>query len=233
MEPTRIKVIFFDLDGTLFDHDHSLSLEISAIQRKYANLARKNPDRRIYQYAIEQLGASLDTTCMIGDSADSDIKGALDAQLADIMCSPTAENSQRLLFGQQIPIVRHMAQLPGYFGIASHRLEPHFASAPGQLVIEGIGIDLVTEPRHCLQVSNEGVQFLTERMGMVLDCAAKKRHTPAMSHIEGMIRAIAKAAGPIDEKMIQISIPGRELGETVTDKTDCHITDRDHSMRVE
>ncbi|EHK18568.1 uncharacterized protein TRIVIDRAFT_50980, partial [Trichoderma virens Gv29-8] len=210
MEPTRMKVVFFDLDGTLFDHDHSLRLAISAIQRKYSGLAGKNveeltgqynaalqraydayldktityeeadirkihlffaslglpepsldevqefrdaykvvyrenrratpgsiealarlrehgfriavitngqvedqaakakaigimhlidriitseetgyrkPDCRIFQYAIEQLGASLDTTWMIGDSADSDIKGALDAQLAAIMYS--------------------------------------------------------------------------------------------------------------------------------------------------
>ena len=82
----------------------------------------------------------------MGDSADSNIKGALDAQLAAIMYSPTTQNSQRLLFGQQIPIIRHMAQLPGHFGIASHRFEPRFVSAPGQLVIEDMGIDLVTEP---------------------------------------------------------------------------------------
>jgi putative hydrolase of the HAD superfamily len=58
------------------------------------------PDPRIFQYAIEQLGASLHTTYMVGDSADSDIKGALDTQLAAIMYSPTAQDSQQLLFGQ-------------------------------------------------------------------------------------------------------------------------------------
>ncbi|UKZ52774.1 hypothetical protein TrVGV298_006561 [Trichoderma virens] len=356
MEPTRMKVVFFDLDGTLFDHDHSLRLAISAIQRKYSGLAGKNveeltgqynaalqraydayldktityeeadirkihlffaslglpepsldevqefrdaykvvyrenrratpgsiealarlrehgfriavitngqvedqaakakaigimhlidriitseetgyrkPDCRIFQYAIEQLGASLDTTWMIGDSADSDIKGALDAQLAAIMYSPTANDSQQLLFGQQIPIIRHMAELPGHFGIASHRFEPRFASAPGKLVIEGIGIDLVTEPRHCLQVSKERVQFLAQRMGMVLEAAAKKRYIPAMSHIESMIRVIAKGAGHIDEEMIQISFPGRELDDTIANKPDCHVTERDHSIRAE
>ncbi|KAL7908554.1 HAD-like domain-containing protein [Trichoderma velutinum] len=242
MELTQMKVVFFDLDGTLFDHYHSLRLAISAIQRDYTGFAEKNvdelvdkynvalqraydayldnvityeeadirkihlffaslglpepsldevkrfrdiykavyrknrratpgsiealvwlrehgyriaiitngqvedqaakvkaigiqllidciitseeagyrkPDRRIFQYAIERLGASLDTTCMIGDSADSDIKGALDAQLAAIMYDPTAQNSQKLLFGKQIPIIRHMAQLPDLFSITS------------------------------------------------------------------------------------------------------------------
>ncbi|KAL6701667.1 HAD-like domain-containing protein [Trichoderma pleuroticola] len=243
MELKRIKVVFFDLDGTLFDHYHSLRLAISAVQRNYASLTEKNidelvdkynlalqqaydayldkvityeeadvqkihlfflslglpepsldevqnfrntykavyrknrratpgsiealarlhehgyriaiitngqvedqtakakaigiqhlidriitseeagyrkPDRRIFQYAIEQLGASLDTACMIGDSADSDIKGALDAQLVAIMYSHIAQNSQEPLFGQQIPIIRHMAQLPGHLGIGGH-----------------------------------------------------------------------------------------------------------------
>ncbi|PON22335.1 hypothetical protein TGAM01_v208818 [Trichoderma gamsii] len=36
MEPTRTKVIYFDLDGTLFDHDHSLRQAISAIHKKYS-----------------------------------------------------------------------------------------------------------------------------------------------------------------------------------------------------
>jgi putative hydrolase of the HAD superfamily len=253
MEPTRIRVVFFDLDGTLFDHKHSLRLAISAIQRKYTGLVGKGiedlidqynialqlaydeyldkvityeeadvrkihlffsalglpepsldevqefrdaykavyranrratpgsiealsrlrehgyriaiitngqiedqadkaeaigilnlieriitseeagyrkPDPRIFQYAIEQLGASLHTTYMVGDSADSDIKGALDAQMAAIMYSPMAQDSQCLLFGQQIPIIRHMAQLSGHFGITIHPFESQFSSPP-------------------------------------------------------------------------------------------------------
>ncbi|CAJ0546958.1 Ff.00g015850.m01.CDS01 [Fusarium sp. VM40] len=253
MEPTRNGVVFFDLDGTLFDHCHSLRLAISAVQSKYTGLAGKSveelidkynialqqaydeylnkvityeeadvrkihlffaalylpepsldevrefrdvykavyranrratpgsiktlarlrehgyriaiitngqikdqtakaevigiqhlieriitseeagyrkPDPRIFQYAIKQLGASLHTTYMVGDSAYSDIKGAVDAQMAAIMYSPTAQDSQRLLFGQQIPIIHHMAQLPGHFGITSHPFESRFTSTP-------------------------------------------------------------------------------------------------------
>lgn len=171
---------------------------------------------------------------MVGDSADSDIKGALDVQLAAIMYSPTAQDSQQLLFGEHIPIIHHMGQqLLDHFGVTSRRFEPHFASIPNQLVIEGIGIDLVTEPRHCLRVSKETVQFLAENMGQVLAGAAEKRYIAAMSHIESMIRAIAKAASPIDEARIQVSFPGRDRGETITHSPDCHVTDRDHSICAE
>ncbi|KAM0414557.1 hypothetical protein ACHAPT_013600 [Fusarium lateritium] len=54
----------------------------------------RKPDSRIFQYAIRQLGASPHTTCMVGDSIDSDIKGALDAHLAAILYCPTAQSSE-------------------------------------------------------------------------------------------------------------------------------------------
>jgi phosphoglycolate phosphatase-like HAD superfamily hydrolase len=52
MEPTRIRVVFFDLDGTLFDHYHSLRLATSAIQTKYTGLAGENLEELIDQYNI-------------------------------------------------------------------------------------------------------------------------------------------------------------------------------------
>lgn len=76
----------------------------------------RKPDRRIFHYAMKQLGAP-HQTIMVGDSADSDIKGALDAKLAAIMYSPTAQESQRLLFGHQIPVIHHMSQLLKYLDI--------------------------------------------------------------------------------------------------------------------
>lgn len=79
-----------------------------------------------------------------------------------------------------------MGRAPGRFGIVSRRFERRFTSAPGQLVIEGIGIDLVTEPGHYLQVFKEVVQFLAEKMGLVLAGASKKHHIPVMTLIEGM-----------------------------------------------
>ncbi|KAH7234525.1 HAD-like domain-containing protein [Fusarium solani] len=241
MEPTPTMVVFFDLDGTLFDHYHSLHLATTAIQLTYPGLAGKNveelidkyntalqqayndylnkvityeeadtrkirlfftaiglpepsldevkafragykavyrasrratpgsfetllglrkhgyricvitneqtedqaakaeaigirhlvdriitseeagyrkPDRRIFQYAMKQLGAA-PQTIMVGDCADSDIKGALDAQLAAIMYSPTAQESQRLLYGHQIPVIHHMSQLVKHLDIPS------------------------------------------------------------------------------------------------------------------
>lgn len=356
MEPTRTKVVYFDLDGTLFDHDHSLRQAISAIHKKYAALTdrtvddlmkqydvslqqaydsyldkvityeeadtrkihlffkslglpepsldevqqvrdayravyranrrptagsvealarlrehgyrigiitngqiqdqtekakaigilhlvdriitseeagHRKPDRRIFQYAMEQLGTNAwEKTYMIGDSVDYDIRGALDTVLAPIMYSPTAQDSQANLFGQQIPRIQHMAQLLVYFGIASPKFRPRFVSAPSRLVIEGIGIDMVTEPQRSLHMSKGDVQFLVKSMGTVLDCAAHRYRKQAVFQIRRMIRAITKAAGPKDKKPTQRS-DGRGQSVMKTATHDCLVTERDHTTRVE
>lgn len=77
------------------------------------------PDRRIFQFAIEALGASPDMIHMVGDSVDSDIKGALDAGLSPVLYSPEAQESQRLLFGVKVPVIRHIGQLLEHLGMAN------------------------------------------------------------------------------------------------------------------
>src|SRR5579862_8638622 len=77
------------------------------------------PDRRIFQFAIEALGASPHMIHMVGDSVDLDIKGALNAGLSAILYSPIARESQRPLFGKVVPVIRHMGQLLEHLGITN------------------------------------------------------------------------------------------------------------------
>lgn len=67
----------------------------------------------------------------------------------------------------------------------------------------------MTEPRHCLHISKETVHFLAENMGRVLGSVSEKHYGSAMCRLKEMIRAIAKAATPIEEAAIQISYPGQ------------------------
>ncbi|POR35134.1 Uncharacterized protein TPAR_04682 [Tolypocladium paradoxum] len=194
------------------------------------------PDRRLFQFVVERLGACPSQTHMVGDSADSDIRGALDAGLSAILYSPMAQESQSLLFGAQVPVSRRMSQLLEHLSISNPRFEPCFVSRPpGLLVIEGIGIDLVTEPQHCLGMSTETVRSHAENMGRVIGGVSKKHYGPVMSCLEEMIRAIAKAALPIDETGIQISYPGRDPGQEGASvaKLECCFTDRDRSICVQ
>ncbi len=56
---------------------------------------------------------------MVGDSVDSDIKGAFDAGLSAILYSPVTKESQRHLFGEEVPVIHHMGQILDYLGIGA------------------------------------------------------------------------------------------------------------------
>ncbi|KAJ3521570.1 hypothetical protein NM208_g13229 [Fusarium decemcellulare] len=232
MQPVPKKAVFFDLDSTLFDHHHSLTCAIAAVQKEYSSLAGKplvelinkyddsltqayneylyttvtyeekdarkiqlfftaiglpepttaeaqkfrneasrrlkklrghgyhlaiitngqiedqkakaeaigvhdlvdamvtseevgepKPDARIMKYAMNKLGLSIDqdTIYMVGDSANADILGAFNARVDPILYSPEAKNSRCSLYGEEVPIIRHMSQLLDYLGIGDRR----------------------------------------------------------------------------------------------------------------
>ncbi|KAK1241349.1 hypothetical protein MKX08_001323 [Trichoderma sp. CBMAI-0020] len=193
----------------------------------------RKPDRRIFEYAIAQLGMnSFEDTYVVGNCGDPDIESALNVRLTTILYSPTAEVSQRLVFGRPITVIKHMHQLLVHLNIRSPRFMPRFIATTGQLVVLGIGVDIVTEPQRCLHISKGVVQLLVNRMGAVLACLAHKRLPQAVAHMENLIRAITHAAEPNDERITQSSA-GRGLRVLTTSTHQCQMFEGDYSTRVE
>ncbi|KAL2851555.1 HAD-like domain-containing protein [Aspergillus pseudoustus] len=86
---------------------------------------RPKPDPSIFQLALEGFGTLPDEAFIVGDSVESDIRGGLDAGLKTILYTPSAQDSQRLLFGVQVPVIRHMSELLGYVDVAeTHTTAP-------------------------------------------------------------------------------------------------------------
>ncbi|CEL04175.1 hypothetical protein ASPCAL05306 [Aspergillus calidoustus] len=75
------------------------------------------PDGRIFEMALEAFGVTPHEAYMVGDSIDSDIRGGMDAGLNTILYDPPAQDSERCLFGVQVPVMQHMGQLLGHFGL--------------------------------------------------------------------------------------------------------------------
>ncbi|KAF6828466.1 had-superfamily subfamily variant 1 [Colletotrichum musicola] len=69
------------------------------------------PDKRMFDMAMEALGASPENTHMVGDNAEADIKGGLDAGLQAILYSPGSEDEERELFGTTVPVLDSMYDL--------------------------------------------------------------------------------------------------------------------------
>ncbi|RYP74383.1 hypothetical protein DL771_003050 [Monosporascus sp. 5C6A] len=91
------------------------------------------PDHRIFEFSIEALGASTQTTYMAGDSVDTDINGALNAGLNAILYSPEAQTTQCLLFKKGVPIIRQMGQLLEHLSITKPGWVPYFDTSMGSL----------------------------------------------------------------------------------------------------
>lgn len=80
----------------------------------------RKPDPHIFRLAADALGASPGATYMVGDSPEADIQGALNAGLRPVLYDPhgrEGDSQQRLLFGRQVPVIRHMSQILELVGI--------------------------------------------------------------------------------------------------------------------
>ncbi|KAL7900208.1 HAD-like domain-containing protein [Trichoderma sp. SZMC 28014] len=192
----------------------------------------QKPDPGIFRFAIKKLGLNIvKRTYMIGDSASSDVKGALDAAMAPIMYDPAASDPQSFMYEHQIPVINHMAQLLVHLDISSPQFTPQICSGPNILTIAGIGIDMVTEPQRSLHMSKLQVQSLAERMGNMLECMGQRYHKQAVDQVRCMIGMITMAADFNDETTTRAS--GRKVSLAKPATRDFLVTVRDHSTRVE
>lgn len=82
-------------------------------------------DPRIFQRTIKasEFSSSMHVM-MVGDSVDSDIKGALVARLSAILYSPPAQESQHVLFGKKVPPISHMSMFLEHLNITETKSEP-------------------------------------------------------------------------------------------------------------
>jgi putative hydrolase of the HAD superfamily len=89
------------------------------------------PDRRIFKRALEKFAGAVPAppheTYMIGDSIDTDIRGALDAGLRTILYAPVAPDSERDVSGVRVPIIHHFSEILAHFGVAEPRFKLSFS----------------------------------------------------------------------------------------------------------
>ncbi|KAF9772832.1 hypothetical protein IL306_009431 [Fusarium sp. DS 682] len=193
-------------------------------------ITSEEADIRIFQHAKAKLSSG--SRYVVGDSINSDIRGALDAQHAAILYSPLSQDNFQHLSGQPVPVIIHMSYLLGHLDISNPSFDPQFTSTESDLVVHGLGIDIVTEPRHCLNAPQDVVLQLAEGMGLSLVALSMRHYITAMSFLEQMIKAIAKVSAPIREECLLISYPGQGKEATKLPVPEMCIVKRRHSIYV-
>lgn len=85
------------------------------------------PDTRIFKRAATAMGVDMSSMIMVGDSIESDIRGALDAGISPVLYCPLAEQDETLIQGTQVPTIHHMSHLLNLLGISQSSSRPQFS----------------------------------------------------------------------------------------------------------
>jgi putative hydrolase of the HAD superfamily len=85
------------------------------------------PNTRIFKRAATAMGVDMSSMIMVGDSIESDIRGALDAGISPVLYSPLAEQDETLIPGTQVPTIHHMSHLLNLLGLSQSSLRPQFS----------------------------------------------------------------------------------------------------------
>ncbi|KAF6814667.1 had-superfamily subfamily variant 1 [Colletotrichum sojae] len=139
------------------------------------------PDKRVFDMAMEALGASPENTYMVGDNAEADVKGGLDAGLEAILYSPGSEDKERELFGTTVPVLDTMYDLTRLLAGGFPEFKPRIYYQDSYVIAEGFGIDVVIEPRQPLFMTHHNIGLLAKEMAGVFQGVAEKDYPDAIS----------------------------------------------------
>ncbi|KAH6685805.1 HAD-like domain-containing protein [Plectosphaerella plurivora] len=84
------------------------------------------PDTAIFRWASSSMKVNQSDMIMVGDSIESDIKGALNAGISPSLYCPFAKQDQTLIQGTQVPTIQHMSRLQTLLGVPQPSFHPHF-----------------------------------------------------------------------------------------------------------
>jgi len=74
------------------------------------SVGAKKPDPRIYEHALEQIGVDKNDTIMIGDNANTDIKGAREFGMDQVFFNPSGKNNVAATYE-----IKSLEELKGIF----------------------------------------------------------------------------------------------------------------------
>lgn len=171
-------------------------------------------DPRSLRFIVDRFGASqfADRTSVVVGARSADIIGVSDAELSPIVYDPEGVVPQPRYVGKTIPAIRHLSYLLGALDVASPFFSARFARRQGVVVMDGFGVDVVTERRVELHATANDVRRLFDAVAVALVFVANEKYIDAMCCLERMIRIVAEAALHIDAGALFFEYPGRREG---------------------
>lgn len=183
-------------------------------------------DSELLDYAVGQMHHPALAVVVVRRHNNSVSNPGMTVMLRSSPSPSPARHSSQCCRAEQRTRTRTMAsfdQLLDHLHVRTRRFAPTISCSRGSgssssstvVVLEGFGMDLVTEPRAGgFYVSKRVARLLVEKMGTVLVHVARRLHVAALTELGGMMRMIAGAGAKL-----RISIPGgghQQQAETTT-----------------
>lgn len=196
------------------EEDQQLKLEAIGIHKLFDTLFTSQlvgypkPSPEMFNIALSKLSASREETILVGNDIKSDIEGALDYGLKAVLYSPILKDSETLVRSVKVPIIHYMKELLKHLDIQELAFAPVVIPEKDYIAFTGIGIDIVTSPRHCMNISQETVEQLFYEISSCFDSLSDGNALHAVARVCNIMYAIAKEANLIDEEKINVIVPG-------------------------
>lgn len=209
--------------------DHMLCLDMAI---------RSGEDDEMLEYAIKQMDHPGHTVVVVRHSLGACKAGAAATKsgMRVMVNTSVAQKSECRWLDESPAIVHRLDQLLDRLQIKTRRFTPTISCKRGRVILEGLGLDLVTERRAGFYVSNKTARLLVEKMGAVLLHISRRLHVEALVELVEMMRLIASTGAPSGGAEISIFVPGQDQinDKTLNESTPpCMVVEKRHSIMAE
>lgn len=166
------------------------------------------PSRHLFAAALGKLDAEPGSTLLVGDDAKTDIEGSLSNDIDAVLYKPTSKETKIEVLDTMVYVIHHMKELLPYLGIEEPSFAPAIEINGNTIHFSGLGIDIVTAPRHCMSLGKETIQGCFAEMEQLCLDLSKGIPINALARLKKMIMMTAHDANLIDENRVEIAVPG-------------------------
>ncbi len=171
-------------------------------------IGHPKPSRQLFAAALQELNATSESALFVGDDIKSDIEGALSNRIDAVLYKPTSKETKIEILGTMVHIIKHMKELLHYLGLEEEAFTPIIDISGNTIHFSGLGIDIVTAPRHCMSLRKETIQDCFAEMEQLCLELSKGAPINALARLKKMILMTAYDAHLIDEDRVEIAVPG-------------------------
>lgn len=166
------------------------------------------PSPHLFAAALRGLNTTPESTLLVGDDVKKDIEGALTHGIDAVLYNPVAKESKIDVMDTKVSVIHHMKELLDYLGLAETTFVPSIKLVGDTIHFSGLGIDIVTAPRHCMSLKKETVQECFAEMRQLCLELSERKPIDALTRLKRIMMITAQDASLIDENQVEISFPG-------------------------